>query len=171
MENLFMDFTPTCVYDLKGSKRARYIHNPTDNEVLLDENLLEVIYSSPPCLDESTKIKLQASAWNDSLFLSLLGVMDYSLLAGFHHGDRKIRVGIIDYMRKYTWDKQLETWVKSTGLMGGRGKIPTVISPDQYKARFLDALNHYFLAIPTVYTPFRLTIMDGPKQVEEEPPR
>jgi 1-phosphatidylinositol-3-phosphate 5-kinase len=43
-------------------------------------------------------------------------------------------------MRKYTWDKQLETWVKSTGIMGGRGKVPTVISPEQYKLRSLEEI-------------------------------
>ena len=58
----------------------------------------------------------------------------------------------IDFMRKYTWDKQLETWVKSTGIMGGRGKIPTVISPEQYKLRFRDAMWRYFVLVPTAET-------------------
>mmetsp|Transcript_28848 Transcript_28848/g.80666 ORF Transcript_28848/g.80666 Transcript_28848/m.80666 type:complete len:84 (-) Transcript_28848:93-344(-) len=57
-----------------------------------------------------------------------------------------------DFMRKYTWDKQLETWVKSTGIMGGRGKIPTVISPEQYKQRFRDAMWRYFVLVPTANT-------------------
>ena len=27
-------------------------------------------------------------------------------------------VGVIDYIRQYTWDKQLETYVKSSGVLG-----------------------------------------------------
>jgi hypothetical protein len=38
--------------------------------------------------------------------------------------------------RQYTWDKQLETWVKSSGILGGNGKEPTIISPKQYCRRF-----------------------------------
>ena len=130
-----------------------------------------VMYTTPLWVDEQSKMKLQASIWNDSLFLSSLGVMDYSLLGlnfylmrisvvwpnkwllccwthyyyffflsfqinsnwtvGIQAGTNTIFVGIIDYLRKYTWDKQLETWVKSSGIMGGRGKVPTVISPGQ----------------------------------------
>jgi hypothetical protein len=31
-------------------------------------------------------------------------------------------VAIIDFIRTYTWDKQLETWVKSSGILGGAGE-------------------------------------------------
>ena len=34
------------------------------------------------------------------------------------------------------WDKQVETWVKKSGILGGAGKDPTVISPKQYCRRF-----------------------------------
>jgi len=62
-------------------------------------------------------------------------------------------VGIIDYVRKYTWDKLMETWVKSSGLMGGgKGKDPTIISPKQYKARFRDAMMLYFVLMPTKFS-------------------
>jgi len=121
-----------------------------ENEVLLDENLVEVIYSTPLCIDPHAKSTLQAAIWNDSLFLSSLGVMDYSLLVGV--GKKQVVVGIIDYMRKYTWDKHLETWVK---IVSGRGKIPTVISPRQYKIRFREAMSIYFVAVPTHNTNFR----------------
>jgi hypothetical protein len=40
MENLFCSKTVTKIYDLKGSKRSRYVRNP-EKEVLLDENLVE----------------------------------------------------------------------------------------------------------------------------------
>lgn len=48
---------------------------------------------------------------------------------------------------QYTWDKQLETWVKSTGILAG-GKEPTVISPKQYLRRFRAAMSSYFTLVP-----------------------
>ena len=45
-----------------------------------------------------------------------------------------------DYVRLYTWDKRLETLVKSTGILGGAGKMPTVVSPDVYMRRFREAI-------------------------------
>ncbi len=48
---------------------------------------------------------------------------------------------------QYTWDKQLETWVKSTGILAG-GKEPTVISPKQYCRRFRAAMSSYFTLVP-----------------------
>ena len=62
--------------------------------------------------------------------------MDYSLLLGVDRGRRELVVGIIDFCRQYTWDKQVETWVKKSGILGGAGKDPTVISPKQYSRRF-----------------------------------
>ena len=39
-------------------------------------------------------------------------------------------------MLQYSWDKQVETWVKKSGILGGAGKDPTVISPKLYRRRF-----------------------------------
>jgi hypothetical protein len=49
-------------------------------------------------------------------------------------------------MRQYTWDKQLETWVKSARIINDK-KAPTVISPLQYKRRFRDAMWNYFVMV------------------------
>jgi len=46
----------------------------------------------------------------------------------------------------------LETWVKSAGIMGSKGKIPTVISPKYYKIRFKEAMGNYFLLTPDKFT-------------------
>lgn len=116
------------------------------------------MHSNPIWVDEKTKTQLQAAIWNDTMFLSVVGVMDYSLLLGLNINSKHIVIGIIDYIRKYTWDKQLETWVKSSGLMGGRGKVPTVISPIQYKLRFIEAMNTYFVLVPTKSTSFHLKL-------------
>ena len=55
--------------------------------------------------------------------------------------------GIIDYIRTFTWDKKLETLVKSTVLGSGQGP-PTVVSPEVYRNRFLEAMDRYFLLVP-----------------------
>ena len=58
----------------------------------------------------------------------------------------------VDYIRTFTWDKRLETFVKSSGILGGQGKMPTVVSPDLYRTRFCEAMNRKCL----VYFSFHL---------------
>eukprot|EP01117_Protostelium_nocturnum_P012281 TRINITY_DN451_c1_g2_i2.p1 TRINITY_DN451_c1_g2~~TRINITY_DN451_c1_g2_i2.p1 ORF type:complete len:1716 (+),score=603.02 TRINITY_DN451_c1_g2_i2:129-5276(+) len=156
IDNLFFNHTPTQVYDLKGSRRSRYVQSPGPNEVLLDENLLEVMFTNPIWVGEKSTATLRAAIWNDSLFLSQLDVMDYSLLCGIDMEKKQFVVGIIDYIRQYDLGKQIETLVKRSGLMGGGRAIPTVISPMEYKSRFRDAMNVYFVVVPTKRTNFRL---------------
>lgn len=75
--------------------------------------------------------------------------MDYSLLVGIDEQRQELAIGIIDFIRQYTWDKQLETWVKASGILGGpKNAAPTVISPKQYKKRFRKAMSTYFLMVP-----------------------
>jgi 1-phosphatidylinositol-3-phosphate 5-kinase len=160
-ENLFCGRNVSQVYDLKGSLRSRYVKAPkasdgTDvkrsDEVWLDENLLEYIYQEPIALDELSKARLITSIYNDTLFLSHHAVMDYSLLVGIDESTNELVVGIIDYMRKYTWDKQLESWIKLSGVLGGRGRVPTVISPEQYMTRFREQMWLYFILVPNKLT-------------------
>jgi 1-phosphatidylinositol-3-phosphate 5-kinase len=74
--------------------------------------------------------------------------MDYSLLVGLDRERNQLVVAIIDFIRTYTWDKQLETWVKSSGILGGSGKEPTIISPQQYMKRFRRAIQAYLSEVP-----------------------
>jgi len=71
---------------------------------------------------------------NDNLLILLI-IIDI-----IHHS-------IIDYIRTFTWDKKLESWVKETGILGGGGKDPTIISPVQYKNRFRESMARYFLMV------------------------
>ena len=57
-----------------------------------------------------------------------------------------------DYIRTFTWDKRLETMVKSTGILGGQGKLPTVVDPELYRQRFACAMHQYFLSVPDRWT-------------------
>jgi len=148
MENLFWERKVGKTFDLKGSQRARKATTELkDNNVLLDENLLELLYAEPLCIDQESKSLLGVAIWNDSLFLSSLNVMDYSLLVGVDESSGEYVCGIIDYLRKYTWDKSFESWVKKTGMLTG-GKVPTIISPKQYKRRFRYAIWMYFNMVP-----------------------
>lgn len=54
----------------------------------------------------------------------------------------------LDFIRTFTWDKKLESWVKERGLVGGGVKEPTVVSPRQYKNRFREAMERYILMVP-----------------------
>ena len=48
--------------------------------------------------------------------------------------------------------EQFYRWVKETGLLGKAGKEPTIVSPVQYKNRFRDAMERYFLMVPDKFT-------------------
>ena len=153
IENLFYTHKCSKVFDLKGSLRNRYMQsNNKDSEVFLDENLLEYIGETPIFLRPHAKSVLACAIENDSAFLSRYLIMDYSLLVGINEESQQLLVGIIDYIRTFTWDKKLEMWVKSTGILGGGGKTPTVISPEKYKKRFCEAIDKYFPMVPDKWT-------------------
>ncbi|XP_020277138.1 uncharacterized protein LOC109851424 isoform X1 [Asparagus officinalis] len=48
--------------------------------------------------------------------------MDYSLLVGVDEVKHELVLGIIDFMRQYTWDKHLENWVKASEIAAENGK-------------------------------------------------
>ncbi|XP_015076071.1 putative 1-phosphatidylinositol-3-phosphate 5-kinase FAB1C [Solanum pennellii] len=150
MENLFFERKISRVYDLKGSLRSRYNADTTGaNKVLLDMNLLETLHTKPIFLGSKAKRSLERAVWNDTSFLASVDVMDYSLLVGVDEERKELVLGIIDFMRQYTWDKHLETWVKASGILGGpRNASPTIVSPKQYKKRFRKAMTTYFLTVP-----------------------
>ncbi|XP_023734743.1 1-phosphatidylinositol-3-phosphate 5-kinase FAB1B [Lactuca sativa] len=155
MENLLFGRNLTRLYDLKGSSRSRY--NPDSsgsNKVLLDQNLIEAMPTSPIFVGNRAKRLLERAVWNDTAFLASIDVMDYSLLVGVDEEKHELVLGIIDFMRQYTWDKHLETWVKASGFLGGpKNASPTVISPKQYKKRFRKAMTTYFLMVPDQWSP------------------
>ena len=155
MENLNYGFNgdPKNIksYDLKGSTINRYIQKKEkklkDNIVLLDSNFKKDFNNEPIPLEKDLYGLLLVSVYNDTLFLSKMGIIDYSLLLHIKDIDgsnSEIRVGIIDYVRKYTWDKKLEHLVKT--IINGFNS-PTIINPNDYKERFISAIKSYFIGI------------------------
>lgn len=154
MENLFYGRQCTRIFDLKGSMRNRYV-TPTGapGEVLLDENLVEISLQKPLYIRESSKAVLRQALKHDSDFLAEMNIMDYSVIVGVDMTDsanRELVVGIIDFLRSYTWDKRVETFVKEqSSLLGAaKGELPTVITPKQYANRFLTFLDTILLLSP-----------------------
>ncbi|CAN9498578.1 unnamed protein product [Ophioblennius macclurei] len=156
MENLFYGRKMAQVFDLKGSLRNRNVKTDSGKEscevVLLDENLLKLIHDNPLYIRSHCKAILRAAIHSDAYFLSSHLIIDYSLLVGRDDATDQLVVGIIDYIRTFTWDKKLEMVVKSTGILGGQGKMPTVVSPELYRARFCEAMDKYFLMVPDHWT-------------------
>jgi 1-phosphatidylinositol-3-phosphate 5-kinase len=62
--------------------------------------------------------------------LSVINVVDYSILVGFDEDKHEIVAGIIDYMRQYDFLKRMERLGKSVGMMTGQAE-PTIIQPVQ----------------------------------------
>ncbi|XP_039056190.1 putative 1-phosphatidylinositol-3-phosphate 5-kinase FAB1D isoform X2 [Hibiscus syriacus] len=148
MENLAFGRNLTRLYDLKGALHARFSSAAEGSgDVLLDQNFVNDMNSSPLYVSNQAKRILQRAVWNDTTFLNSINVMDYSLLVGVDMQRQELVCGIIDYLRQYTWDKQLETWVKSS-LVVPKNLLPTVISPKEYKKRFRKFMSTYFLSVP-----------------------
>ncbi|XP_054736493.1 putative 1-phosphatidylinositol 3-phosphate 5-kinase isoform X1 [Anastrepha obliqua] len=150
MENLFFGCDIKNKFDLKGSERNRLV-DPSDQQgeiVLLDENLVQMSWSKPLYILSHSKSVLKDAINRDATFLEKNQVMDYSLLVGLDHKNNVLVLGIIDYIRTFTFDKRVESFVKQTGILGGMGKLPTVISPERYRQRFIDAMDRYFYTVP-----------------------
>ncbi|GAA6054124.1 hypothetical protein JCM3770_003207 [Rhodotorula araucariae] len=168
MENLFYGRQLKQIFDLKGSTRNRRAE--ADNPVQLDENLIEESLKKPFYVREESKQFIKQAIFNDSQFLSDLNVMDYSLVVGVDAVKSELVVGIVDYIRTYTWDKRIESWVKETTFLGGTSKAggPTVITPKQYKLRFREAIDGYLLLAPTPWLNPKSLL---PIQPPPEPPK
>lgn len=161
IEYLFYNRNVNQVYDLKGSLRNRLANVDTSTEkhrraaaddddlVLLDENLLRRICTNSFYCFPHSKAALKVAISNDSYFLASNMVMDYSLLCGVDDDKNELVLGIIDYMRTYTWDKRVESLLKSVSVTG---QLPTVISPELYRDRFVEVMDTYFPVAPDQWT-------------------
>ncbi|VDP67413.1 unnamed protein product [Echinostoma caproni] len=83
----------------------------------------------------------------DTAFLTNLFIMDYSLLVGVDPSTNQLVIGLIDYLRKFTLDKRLEMLIKQT-ITSAQGPMPTILTPDLYRERFLFQMDSYFPLVP-----------------------
>lgn len=108
----------------------------------------------------------------DTQFLATNSIMDYSLLTALDEENGELVVGIIgkngphpfnqsslvlyflcllflsDFVRPFTLDKLIEMLLKKAG----RSVLPTVIYPELYKKRFIEAMDRYFTPVPDKWT-------------------
>ncbi|CAF0985279.1 unnamed protein product [Adineta steineri] len=112
-----------------------------------------------PSVRLHTKWTLMKALYADTQFLAKHGIVDYSLLTLCYNYEKQsiIYAGIIDYIRTYTWDKKLETIVKS---IHGVGQSPTVISPEHYRTRFLRRMDQYFPVVPDEWHGYEKKFLD-----------
>ncbi|CAD6189059.1 unnamed protein product [Caenorhabditis auriculariae] len=152
MEYLFYDHNVSKVWDLKGSLRNRLATTgkTSSDLVLLDENFVNDLWNQQLYILPHSKAALNQAISNDSHFLSSQSVMDYSLLVGVDDDNGELILGIVDYMRTYTLDKKLESWVKIVAIPGAH--LPTILSPEMYCARFSEAIDSYFPVVPDQWT-------------------
>ena len=156
--------------DSFGGNSARVLNASTtgfEQRVLWDQDFRAWSNNRPLLLSPSDDLFFQTALCNDSEFLSSLQVVDYSLFLAMNsmtvtsRPPYTIFAGIIDYLRPFTWDKKIESVVKSVnnnivnigykitnsdpsqpGLREGSIKqpdmaeAPTVIRPDLYARRF-----------------------------------
>ena len=156
IENVFYGRKISKQFDLKGSNRNRLVDESltklsSSSLVLLDENLQKEACENPLYITLKSKHTLLEAIDLDSQFLASNSMMDYSLLVGKDLETSELVLGIIDYIRTFTWDKKVETLVKSSGILGGGGKVPTVCSPHLYMNRFRDAMYKYFILVPDIW--------------------
>ncbi|VDL95020.1 unnamed protein product [Schistocephalus solidus] len=120
---------------------------PSKVPVLLDQNFINTSLENPIYLRLHSKNALMHCLNLDTLFLSDLFIMDYSLLVGIDPSTGHMVVGIIDYLRKFTLNKRLEMLVKQT-ITSAQGPMPTIITPEDYRERLLDQMDRNFQLVP-----------------------
>ncbi|KAB5595039.1 1-phosphatidylinositol-3-phosphate 5-kinase [Ceratobasidium theobromae] len=168
MENLLYNRKFSHVYDLKGLTRNRMVQRTgRENEVLLDENLVQASHTEPYYLREHAKRILRGAIRSDTEFLAGAKVMDYSMVVGVDKVKNELVVGIVDFVRSYTWDKKIENLMKETVLGGAnKGEGPTIVTPSLYKERFRTAMEQYFPLVPDRW----MKIQDSPDTLESDKP-
>jgi len=118
--------------------------------VLVDGDFLQCTRGLPVPLYYRDRALLDCAIQNDTLFLSTMNVVDYSLLVGVRDANTVMTAGIIDYLHPYNFIKRAENLFKD-GLheMKLRAAESTIQKASEYKRRFRAATELYFMALPS----------------------
>ncbi|KAI9592329.1 hypothetical protein BDF19DRAFT_425524 [Syncephalis fuscata] len=121
-------------FDLKGIPERYVDLHKSSSETLWDGDWVEGSYRSVLMTYGHSKTIIRESIRNDTRFLAESNVMDYSLL--------------VDFIGTYNWYKRIESRSKSTLRLTNSTRQVTVVPPEQYKTRFRDGMEQYFLSVP-----------------------
>nr|CDS28349.2 phosphatidylinositol phosphate 5 kinase type III [Hymenolepis microstoma] len=115
--------------------------------VLLDLNFLNDTIVNPIYVRLHSKNALMHCLQLDTQFLADLFIMDYSLLVGVDRVTGQLVMGIIDYLRKFTFNKRVEMIVKQA-ISSVQGPMPTIIMPVDYRDRLIEQMDRNFHLVP-----------------------
>ncbi|KAG0320175.1 hypothetical protein BGZ99_004665 [Dissophora globulifera] len=168
MEHLFYKQKITRTFDLKGiqDRHAGSKQPNTGNGgsmTLWDGDFIEGRFKALLLLHSHSKKIIRESLLNDTEFLASANIMDYSLLVGVDDERKELVVGIVDFIGAYTWYKRIESKGKTT-LRGAKDNV-TVLPPQQYKTRFREAMERYFLAVPDKWSK---TVVEQEQEAKKE---
>ncbi|KZV98909.1 hypothetical protein EXIGLDRAFT_641161 [Exidia glandulosa HHB12029] len=162
MENLFYDQSIAKTFDLKGIQgrkvKAKSKEEASGPRTLFDGEWIEGQQRALLLLRSHSKRVLQEAIRADADFLSKSNIMDYSLLLGIDQERKQIACGLVDTIGSYSFAKTLEYKAKQglqNNLIIGSNKEVTVMPPDEYRDRFVKAIDGYFLACPDKWTKTR----------------
>ena len=131
---------------MKGIQERHTKEKAQKNDVTLwDGDWVEGRYKSLLLIHSHSKKIIREAILNDTQFLTDSNIMDYSLLVGVDDEKKELVAGIVDFIGAYTLYKRIENRGKT---IGRNAKEVTVLPPDQYKDRFRDSIDQYFLAVP-----------------------
>lgn len=162
-KNLRYRISNDASFDLKGVGAKRRMETPSvadeesprpqrPGQTLWDQNFREWTQGKPLCLAKADLSYLEAAMFNDTMFLSNLQLMDYSLLLAAVPSESTpgmLFMGIIDYLRIYGGGEKLENVFKTATATltqrDGEREAPTVVDPNSYGGRFMRAMSTYFV--------------------------
>jgi hypothetical protein len=127
------------IFDLKGSKMNRFRREKIRTKTSLDTNYLLERNGDPLFVQMPAGMDFFAILERDVNYLRDRDIVDYSLLLVIQKGDLKVKVGIIDYLRKYDFKKKIEFGLKK---IKNFGQDPTIVNPSQYADRFLQFMKN-----------------------------
>jgi 1-phosphatidylinositol-3-phosphate 5-kinase len=144
LESVTLDSTAAAT--VSENVEASVTSSSSDNLVLFDSDLMSWTRGFPLPLTDAAKKHLDAALRRDCDFLSEAEVIDYSLLVGVDIESGQIRIGIVDYLRRFDIVKRVENRVKAVAQLATNVE-PTVVQPSRYGERLLRASERYFMSV------------------------
>jgi hypothetical protein len=145
MENLKFGIQDAQAYDFKGSPRNRQDEHKS---LALDGNYRTESVENQLCMTTVEKTSFLEVIETDVELLATNRVMDYSPVVIICRKERRVRFGIVHYCRAYTFDEVFESIMKQMLLYTEYTTRHPIISPTDYRERFVEAMCVYFHATP-----------------------